>query len=92
MREEELKLRNEELERRERERKNQNGNNSSDTSSHDDADDTTTPRWDDSVVQEKRQKAKRVLAMASSGILKELLTDLCENADVRTLDIIIKYV
>lgn len=92
MREEELKRRNEELERRERERKNQNGNNSSDTSSHDDADDTTTPRWDDSVVQEKRQKAKRVLAMASSGILKELLTDLCENADVRTLDIIIKYV
>ena len=51
-----------------------------------------TPPQDESQIQEKRQRAKRVLVMASSGILKELLTDLCENADVRTLDIIIKYV
>ena len=92
MREEELRRRNEELERRERERQMQNERNSFGNSVHDDADSTYTPHVEESVVQEKRQRAKRVLAMASSGILKELLTDLCENADVRTLDIIIKYV
>ena len=92
MREEELRRRNEELERRERERQRQNGGNPFGSSVHDDADSTYTPHVEESVVLEKRQKAKRVLAMASSGILKELLTDLCENADVRTLDIIIKYV
>ena len=92
MREEELRRRNEELERRERERQMKNDGNTFGNSVRDDADSTYSPHVEESVVQEKRQKAKRVLAMASSGILKELLTDLCENADIRTLDIIIKYV
>lgn len=88
MREEELRSRNEELERRERERQRQNEN-----FVHENANDyNSTQNQDESVVQNKRQKAKRVLSMTSSSVLKDLLTDLCENADVRTLDIIIKYV
>ena len=93
MREEQQRRRIEELERREQERQRQDDGFVPATTVHDDGGYSDyTPRPDDTTIQEKRNRAKRVLAMASSGIMKELLTDLCENADVRTLDIIIKYV
>ena len=93
MREEQHKRRIEELEREREERRRQDQGNTPVTTVHDDGPYTDyAPRQDESQIQEKRQKAKRVLAFASSGLMKELLTDLCENADVRTLDIIIKYV
>ena len=87
MRDEQQRRRIEELE--EQARLRQGG----DSSVHDDREGTdNVPNQNNPIILEKRQKAKRVLAMASSGIMKELLTDLCENADVRTLDIILKYV
>ncbi len=46
-----------------------------------------------SDVREKRQKvAAKVLPLESSSLLKEMLKDICENGDMRTLDIILKYV
>lgn len=93
MREEQLRRRNEELEQRERERQRQEQGQGTHVSfAHEEVKTPFATVQDDSIVQKKRQEAKRVLQMASSGIMKELLTDLCENADVRTLDIIIKYV
>ena len=94
MREEELKRRNEELERREKERQRQNENIPAGTVAHKDFNVTfTMPRKDESEILDKRQKAKRVLTMVpSDSNLKNLLADLCENADERTLDIILKYV
>lgn len=93
MREEQQKRRIEELEReREQLRGQEQGKTLVLTEPDSGTNTEHTPPQDESQIQEKRQRAKRVLVMASSGILKELLTDLCENADVRTLDIIIKYV
>lgn len=93
MREDQYKRRIEELEREREERLRKEQGYSPATTMHDDGPYTDdTPRQDESLIQEKRQKAKLVLALASSGLMKELLTDLCENADVKTLDIIIKYV
>lgn len=93
MREEQQKRRIEELEReREQLRGQEQGKTLVLTEPDSGTNTEKTPLQDESQIQEKRQRAKRVLVMASSGILKELLTDLCENADVRTLDIIIKYV
>ena len=93
MREEQQKRRIVELERREQERQRRENSPDPATTVHDDGSyPDYTPRPDDTSIQEKRQRAKRVLAMVSNDLMKELLTDLCENADVRTLDIIIKYV
>ena len=93
MREEQQKRRIEELEReREQLRGQEQGKTLVLTEPDSGTNTEHTPPQDESQIQEKRQRAKRVLVIASSGILKELLTDLCENADVRTLDIIIKYV
>ena len=36
--------------------------------------------------------AKKVMPLASSQMMRELLKDLCENADEQTLNIIIKHV
>ncbi len=93
MREEQQKRRIEELEREKEERERQNNGYVPATTAREGGGYTNyTPSPDDTTIQEKRQKAKRVLTIASSGIMKELLTELCENADERTLDIIIKYV
>lgn len=41
----------------------------------------------------KRQKAAiKVLPLASSRLLKEMLKEICEQGDTRTIDIILKYV
>jgi len=88
MREEQLRKRNEELERREQERLNRETSTSGTSSNHEVEVQTS---HDEEVIKEKRDKARGILRMASSEKMKELLEDLCENADLRTLDIIIKY-
>lgn len=43
--------------------------------------------------KEKRQRAAtKALPLASSSLLREMLKDICEQGDLRTIDIILKYV
>lgn len=43
--------------------------------------------------KEKRQRAAtKALPLASSSLLREMLKDICELGDLRTIDIILKYV
>lgn len=89
MREEQQRRRIEELERREKERQGQDKGFVPATTVHDDG---GLPCPDAITIQEKRQRAKGVLKIVSNDTMKALLIDICENADLRTLDIILKYV
>ncbi|MGE9929523.1 hypothetical protein ACQRBO_08860 [Segatella copri] len=44
------------------------------------------------LKMKRRDVAKKVMPLASSQMMRELLKDLCENADEQTLNIIIKHV
>lgn len=51
------------------------------------------PQGETQELKMKRSDvAKKVMPLASSQMMRELLKDLCENADEQTLNIIIKHV
>lgn len=52
-----------------------------------------SPQFESQVMKEKRNViARKVMPLASNQMLRDLLQDLCENADEQTLNIILKHV
>lgn len=52
-----------------------------------------SPQFESQVMKEKRNViARKVMPLASNQMLRDLLQDLCENADEQTLNIIMKHV
>ena len=52
-----------------------------------------SPQFESQEMKEKRNEiARKVMPLASNQMLRDLLQDLCENADEQTLNIIMKHV
>lgn len=52
-----------------------------------------SPQFESQEIKEKRNViARKVMPLASNQMLRDLLQDLCENADEQTLNIIMKHV
>ena len=89
---------NEEQERFNQEQENQQAENPSDTSWGQSASNVSSASMvaesqESFDMKEKRSEvASKVMPLASNQQLRNLLQDLCDNGDIRTLDIMMKYV